>query len=347
MRSHYLPIQEKIYRKFFDRWMHDPSGPRKYQGFMRDLNMETSLTTFVGPYMSEAEVQEINDKYWLITVALELVNFPFAWPGTKVYNAIKARDLVMKYLTRASAESKKRMADPLEETRCLLDEWTRAMVHAREGKSADNEDVKLLSREFSDHEIGLVIVSFLFASQDAMSSAIVWGFQLIADHPEVLAKIREEQYRIRGNDLNAPLTLDLLDDMIYTRAAVKEITRIRPSVIMVPYITTKAFPITPEYTVPKNSMIIPSFWQSLHDPTVYPEPDTFMPERWLANEDGSLPIAEKHPQNYIVFGSGPHKCIGYQYAFMHLTATLGTAAVLMDWHHEKTPTSDKMQVIAG
>lgn len=202
---------------------------------MRDLNMETSLSVFLGSYISPEDRKTINEKYWYITVALELVNFPFALPGTKVYKAIQARKLVMRFLMAASAASKIRMADPNNEPDCLLDEWTRAMIQSRKGgnANADGEQARLLSREFSDKEIGLVIVSFLFASQDAMSSAIVYAFQAIADHPEVQAKIREEQYRIRGNDVNAPLTLDMVDDMVYTRACVKEVMRLYPSVIMV------------------------------------------------------------------------------------------------------------------
>ncbi|WWD21091.1 hypothetical protein CI109_105572 [Kwoniella shandongensis] len=344
--SMYLPIQERIYRDYFNNWLSDKNGPTEYMMKMRDLNMETSLSVFMGPYVTEAQKQEINDKYWLITVALELVNFPFAIPGTKVYNAVKARKLVMKYLEAASAASKVKMANPENEPECLLDAWTRAMQSARQGKD-DGEETKLLSREYSDREIGMVLLSFLFASQDAMSSALVYCFQLVADHPEILEKVREEQYRIRGNDLDRPLTLDMVDDMVYTRAVVKEVLRYRPPVIMVPYTTTKPFPISPDYTAPKGSMVIPAFWNSLHDETCYPEPDKFMPERWLPNDDGSAPIAESKPQNYLVWGSGPHKCIGGQYASMHLAATLGTASVLMDWHHERTDLSDEVQVIAA
>jgi len=205
----YLPIQERIYRTYFSKWQSDPSPAKPYMMEMRDLNMETSLSVFLGPYVTPEECKIINDKYWLITVALELVNFPFAWPGTKVYNAIQARKLVMKYLMAASKASKERMSDPQAESLCLLDEWTRAMIESRAGNSkADGEQAKLLSREYSDKEIGMVVLSFLFASQDAMSSAIVYAFQLSADHPEILAKIREEQYRVRGNDLEAPLTLN-------------------------------------------------------------------------------------------------------------------------------------------
>ena len=360
--SLYLPLQETLYRQYFKEWMSDPAPPQVYMMKMRDLNMETSLSVFLGPYVTPAQRLEINERYWLITKALELVNFPLAIPGTKIYNAIQARKLVMKYLMAASAESKRRMADMSREPECLLDEWTRAMVMSRKTGEEGDEQARLLSREYSDKEIGLVLLSFLFASQDAMSSAITFAFQYAADFPDVLAKIREEQYRIRGNDLEAPLTLDMVDDMVYTRAFVKEVMRIRPPVIMVPYKTTKPFPIAKDYTVPKGSMVIPVMWNSLHDEEVFPDPDQLKPERWLKNADGSEPLAESKPQNYLVWGSGPHKvcpfscfskkgadkqCIGTQYASMHLAATLGTASVLMDWEHERTPDSDEIQVIAG
>lgn len=209
------------------------AGPKPFMMAMRDLNMETSLKTFCGPYITDEAAAEISEKYWLITVALELVNFPLAVPGTKVYNAIQARKIAMKHLMAASAASKERMAQPGAEAKCLLDEWVQAMLEARKGAGEDGEQRRVLSREYSDHEIGMVILSFLFASQDAMTSAVVYAFQLTADHPEILAKIREEQYEVRGNDVDAPLTLELVDDMVYTRAVIKEVLRLMPPVIMV------------------------------------------------------------------------------------------------------------------
>jgi C-22 sterol desaturase len=51
-------------------------------------------------------------------------------------------------------------------------------------------------------------------------------------------------------------------------------------------------------------MVIPSTWPALHDPEAYYEPNEFIPERWL---DGS---AEASPKNWLVFGVGPHYCLG-------------------------------------
>ena len=230
--SIYLPIQERIYRKYFKAWMNDPEPTAKpYMMAMRDLNMETSLRVFCGNYITDAAAQEISDKYWLITLALQLVNFPLALPGTNVWNAIKARKIAMRHLTAAAGASKKRMAAGGEPD-CLLDAWISEMISARAG-DGDEEQKRVLSREYSDHEIAMVVLSFLFASQDAMTSAIVYLFQLMADHPEILAKVREEQYRIRGADIEGQTTLDMVDDMVYTRACIKESLRLMPPVIMV------------------------------------------------------------------------------------------------------------------
>ena len=342
----YLPIQEAIYKKHFHLWTASPkSEAEPFMLPLRHLNLETSLRVFCGSYISEQGAKQISDEYWLITMALELVNFPFALPGTKVYRAIQARKNAMKWFEHTAAESKKRMALG-EEVTCLTDAWIRAMIDAREDRN--NEDLgaeqrRVLVRDFSNREIGMVLLSFLFASQDAMSSGLTYLFQHLADHPEILRKVREEQYAIRNNDVEAPVTMDTVEKMTYTRAVVKESLRLKPPVLMVPYLARQAFPISKDYTAPKGSMVIPSFWNSLHDPAAYPSPDEFLPERWLEGPDSP---AAKNPKNYLVFGNGPHNCIGKEYAMQHLVTVIGAASVLMNWEHKRTDLSEKVMIIA-
>jgi C-22 sterol desaturase len=88
-------------------------------------------------------------------------------------------------------------------------------------------------------------------------------------------------------------------------------------------------------------MVIPSFYNSLHDPEVYPEPDNFYPDRWL-DQKGS---ANSNPKNYLVFGSGPHKCIGLEYAQMNIALVLATAVTMMNFEHEVTPLSSKVECV--
>lgn len=344
----YLSIQERIYSKYFDRWLSDPTTTAQPMMFkFRDLNMETSLRVFCGEYLPQHAADQISSEFWLITVALELVNFPIPLPGTKVWNAIQARKRMMKWLMFAAAESKKAMAAGGEVT-CLTDAWIKNMIEARRDSEGETEELsrssrQALTREFNDREIAMTVLSFLFASQDAMSSALIYLFQHMADQPELLRKVREEQYRLRGDDLDAPITYDLLEQMDYTRWVVKESMRVAPPVIMVPYLTKKPFPMSDAYTAPKGAMVIPSFWNSLHDEEIYPAAEKIVPERWDPANGGD---DKDMTRNYLVFGAGVHNCIGQQYAVMHLTAVLGAASVKMNWHHEKTPESDQVKIIA-
>ncbi|KAI0005436.1 cytochrome P450 sterol C22-desaturase [Russula compacta] len=330
----YFNTMDSVARDHIKKWLTDAAADSTEKSIMmtvRNLNMETSLRVFCGSHLPDEATHEISDKYWAITVALELVNFPFALPGTKVYRAIQARKVAFAWLELAAKRSKEAMAQG-EEPRCMLDEWVTLLKDpAYKGR-----------KEFSDREMAMVLFSFLFASQDAMSSGLIYGFQHLADHPDILAKVREEQNRVRPGQQDKPMTLEDLDQMPYLKAVVKESLRVKPPVTMVPYLATKAFPISDTYTVPSGSMVIPSFYNSLHDPKVFPEPDALIPERWLEPEG----LANKNPQNYLVFGSGPHKCIGIEYATMNIAVALALASEMAEWEHVRTPRSDKVQIIA-
>ena len=110
---------------------------------------------------------------------------------------------------------------------------------------------------------------------------------------------------------------------------------------MVPYLVKKDFPI-PEgnYVAPKGSMIIPSTWLSLHDPEAYPDPDTYNPERWISGN------AEDQGKNWLVFGTGPHYCLGQNYAISNLMLLLHKLSAEFDWKHTITAKSEEIRVFA-
>ena len=75
-------------------------------------------------------------------------------------------------------------------------------------------------------------------------------------------------------------------------------------------------PLADDYTVPAGSMVIPSFYNALHDPAVFPDPDEFKPERWLDDEKG---VAERarEMQGYhhlLSFVDGQRMCLGRAFA---------------------------------
>lgn len=299
--------------------------------------METSLRVFLGDYMSDQVASTISQEYFNITAALELVNFPIPLPGTKVYKAIQSRKYIVKHFIESIKDSRIRMANK-GTVKSMMDAWIASMIE--DERECQNLG-KPAPRKFDDREIALTILTFLFASQDATSSALTWAFQLLADHPEVLQKVYDEQMLVRQGDPTMDLSLELMEQSPYLRQVVKEVLRLRPPVLMVPYQTTREWPLTPNYTVPKGSMVIPTTYPALHDPIAYPNPDSFDPDRWGPNG-----TAEKHPKNFMVFGNGSHHCLGKEFAVMHLMAIIAEASLKLEWTHTRTEKSDDISIFA-
>lgn len=68
-------------------------------------------------------------------------------------------------------------------------------------------------------------------------------------------------------------------------------------------------------TIPRGTEI---FWSTLaagRDPEVYPQPNEFLPERWLDTKKSSSP-------SLLVFGSGSHRCLGEHLSMLEATVML-------------------------
>jgi C-22 sterol desaturase len=346
----YLPGQEEVYKKYFDKFVNvtkeNDGKPVPFMPEFRELMCAVSCRTFVGHYITDEAVKKIADDYYLITAALELVNFPVIVPYTKTWYGKRAADMVLAEFAKCAAKSKVRMAAG-GDVSCIMDAWIIQMIKSERWREAQQkgedagEKPSPLLRMFGDYEISQTIFTFLFASQDATSSAATWLFQVMAQRPDVLDRVREENMKVRNGDPNADLNMDQLESLTYTRAVVRELLRYRPPVLMVPYLVKKNFPITPSYTVPKGSMLIPTTYMALHDPDVYENPDTFDPERYYSGD-----AEEKGAKNYLVFGTGPHYCLGQVYAQLNLALFVGKAAVQLKWTHFPTPLSEEIKVFA-
>jgi C-22 sterol desaturase len=230
---------------------------------LRELMCAVSCRTFVGHYISDEAIKNIANDYYLITAALELVNFPIILPFTNTWYGKKAADMVLVEFSKCAAKSRARMEAGGEVT-CIMDGWVISQVESARYRKRQEEGLSMegiekpspFLREFTDYEIAQTVFTFLFASQDATSSAATWLFQTMAQRPDVLDKVRAENLLVRKGDRSAHLTMDTMDEMPYTLAVVKELLRYRPPVIMVPYLAKKAFPITDTYTVPKGKSIL-------------------------------------------------------------------------------------------
>ena len=61
-----------------------------------------------------------------------------------------------------------------------------------------------------------------------------------------------------------------------------------------------------ETIIPPGVVILVNFFQLHKDPVYFPNPDDFIPERFLFDNDND----SKHPFSYLPFSAGPRNCIG-------------------------------------
>ena len=347
----YLPTQEKVLSDYFAKFVaastKNGGDAIPFMAHFREINCAISCRTFVGHYISDEAVKKIADDYYCITAALELVNVPLSLyiPYTKVWLGKRAATGVLVEFTKCAAASKAHMAAGGKPT-CIIDQWIASMIESQRYRDkiasgfTDAEKPPIVLREFTDFEIAQTMFTFLFASQDASSSATTWLFQIMAQRADILDRVRQENLAARNGNRDGRINLEMLESMTYTNAVVKELLRYRPPVIFVPYVAKKSFPITPTYTVPKGALVVPSCYPALHDPEVYPQPDIFDPERWISGDAG------QRSKNWLVFGTGPHNCLAQQYVQLTMTAMIGKAALELDWVHHATKRSEEIKVFA-
>eukprot|EP00898_Chlorokybus_atmophyticus_P000389 jgi/Chlat1/1350/Chrsp119S01762 len=344
----YLDKQEEIMQGFIDSWLAEckEQGPVEFQNRCRTLNMATSVGVFVGPYLKPGELEQISQAYYNMTDALQLVNFPLALPGTKLWKGVQGRKLIMRVFTRCIGSAIEAMSQPGAQPRCMADRVVLGPggplydPSQDENKQEEEKEDKKDKEEvrFTNEEMGNFLMVFIFASQDASTSSLVWTMTLLSQYPEVKEKIAAEHQRLRPN--GEPFTYDLVEQMNYTRQVVKEVLRFRPPVTMVPHMAAKDWEIQPGSVIPKDTLIIGSIWPSHFEEGGFKDPYKFDPDRFGPERDEGTTCAKY----WMTFGVGPHACLGYQYAINQLILFAAMLCAQCDIKRVRTPVSDKIKV---
>ncbi|KAF2787590.1 cytochrome P450 [Melanomma pulvis-pyrius CBS 109.77] len=146
--------------------------------------------------------------------------------------------------------------------------------------------------------------SMYLGGADTTVSSLMTFFLAMTVFPEVQKKAQEELDRVIGGS-RLPVSADL-EKLPYIQAIMKETHRWHPVAPMaLPHSSTKE-DVIQGYRIPKGALLLPNNWWFTHDPSVYPSPMTFLPERHL---DTATHKAEPDPRNWI-FGYGRRVCPG-------------------------------------
>ncbi|KAH7103312.1 cytochrome P450 [Auriculariales sp. MPI-PUGE-AT-0066] len=153
--------------------------------------------------------------------------------------------------------------------------------------------------------LGWAAVAMYAGGGDTTVSAIYSFFLAMTAFPDAQVKAQAEIDLVLGPDA-LPTWTDA-QRLPYVKALVKEVLRWAP-------VGPKGFPhVSTEdiyyqgYFIPKGTISIPNLWGFTRDTSVYPDPEEFLPERFL----GQNP--QPDPYNFL-FGYGRRICPGQQLA---------------------------------
>ncbi|CDO76601.1 hypothetical protein BN946_scf184868.g15 [Trametes cinnabarina] len=161
-------------------------------------------------------------------------------------------------------------------------------------------------------EVGVFVQTWKDTGYNIVKTALTRGaliaFMLaMTRNPDVLREAQEEIDKVVGND-RLPDFGDC-GSLPYLDAMVEELYRLKA----IPHRSTAEDEYL-GYTIPAGSLVMPNIWGITRDPTIYPDPEEFRPERFIrrAGKDagkGDIPL----PSTYV-FGFGRRICPGQELA---------------------------------
>lgn len=255
----------------------------------------------------EADVDELGEAMSVTVTMFDRARHPLRW-----------------LLDRLPLPSNRRFLRAVERLHGLID----SLVEDRRRELATKGEVRqdlltllLTARDeagesMTDQQVRDEAITLFAAGHETTANAMVWTWYLLASHPHVEQRLRQELAEVLGG--RAPTAADL-PRLTYTRAVLAESMRLYPPAWVVARQAVREVEIA-GYTIPPEAIVLMSQWIVHRDARWFAEPLTFDPQRWL----GEQPERPKYA--YFPFGGGARSCIGEPFAWMEGTLLLATIA---------------------
>jgi cytochrome P450 len=158
-------------------------------------------------------------------------------------------------------------------------------------------------------------MTIFLAGHETTSQALSWTWYLLSANPRAEARLHAE---LDGLGRSSPRVGDV-ERLPYTRAVVAESMRLYPPAWSIARRALTDLELG-GYRITKRSIVITSPWIVHRDARWFPEPERFVPERWLDEDPGRPRFA------YFPFGGGTRICVGERFAWTEAILVLASLA---------------------
>uniref|UniRef100_A0A336JYZ5 CSON009146 protein n=1 Tax=Culicoides sonorensis TaxID=179676 RepID=A0A336JYZ5_CULSO len=178
---------------------------------------------------------------------------------------------------------------------------------------------------FTLNEITANCIIFYLAGADTSPFTVATCLYELALNPVLQRKAQNEIDTFLAKN-GGTITYDLIHEMTYLEACVKETLRKFPGLPVLLRECTKDYKIpNSKLTIKKGTSVFVSAIGLQYDPKYFPDPFKFDPDRFL--EDSNL----QNKDAYLPFGDGPRKCIAVRMGFLFVKVALVKLLSKYDW----------------
>jgi cytochrome P450 len=166
-------------------------------------------------------------------------------------------------------------------------------------------------QQMSDAELRDQLVSLLLLGYETTAAALTWAFYWIYSSPLVLEKLHSELDGLGDNP-----EPEAIAQLPYLSAVCSETLRVTPiALICTPRLTKEPLQLA-DYHLDTGTILIPCIYLAHRRAEVFPEPQQFMPERFLDRKFS--------PYEYLPFGGGYRGCIGTAFSMFEMKLVVAT-----------------------
>jgi cytochrome P450 len=165
----------------------------------------------------------------------------------------------------------------------------------------------------TDQQIRDEVATLFLAGYETTALTLSWGVHHLSNHPEVVMRLQSEIDHVLGQHLP---TFETLQHLPYTHAVLQEIMRVHPPAFWIPR-TAIEDAVIDGYPISAGQMVGVSVYNIHHNPTIWPEPEKFDPDRFSPDN-----AHNRHALAWMPFGAGQRMCIGRDFSFMEGTFIL-------------------------
>ena len=161
------------------------------------------------------------------------------------------------------------------------------------------------------------VMTMFIAGYETAANSLAWTWYLLAEHPEIEAKLFEEVDSVL---CGRTATVADLPQLQFTEMIMKESLRLYSPAWLTSREVINECEIGGHH-LPVGTTVFTSQWVIHRDPRFFDQPEEFNPNRWANNFAKTLPSI-----TYFPFGAGQRVCLGQSFAMMETTLILATVA---------------------